>query len=60
MDTLSGSVLIHLLLAFPSGRVEGRGARRVVAAGYIAGLAQIPGLLFTPCDEGCNIDENPG
>ena len=57
VDTLSGSVLIHLLLAFPSGRVEGRWARRVVVAGYIAGFAQLPGLLFT-C-EGCNIDENP-
>ena len=59
VDTLSGSVLIHLLLAFPSGRVEGRWARRVVAFGYVAGFAQFPGLLFTSCDEGCNIDENP-
>ncbi len=59
VDTLSGSVLIHLLLAFPSGRVEGRWARRVVACGYVAGFAQIPALLFTPCDEGCAIDENP-
>jgi signal transduction histidine kinase len=59
MDTLSASILIHVLLAFPSGRVEGKWARRVVAAAYIAGASQLPGLLFTPCDEGCNIDENP-
>ncbi len=59
VDTLSGSVLIHLLLAFPSGRVEGRWSRRVVGFGYVAGFAQFPGLLFTSCDEGCNIDENP-
>ena len=59
VDTLSGSVLIHLLLGFPSGRVEGRWARRVVGFGYVAGFAQAPGLLFTSCEEGCNIDENP-
>ena len=59
VDTLSGAVLIHLLLAFPSGRVEGRWARRVVVFGYVAGFAQIPGLLFTSCEEGCTIDENP-
>jgi signal transduction histidine kinase len=59
MDTLSASILIHLLLAFPTGRVEGRWARRVVAAAYIAGASQLPGLLFTPCEEGCTIEENP-
>ena len=43
VDTLSGPALIHLLLAFPSGRVEGRWARRVVGFGYVAGFAQVPG-----------------
>jgi signal transduction histidine kinase len=31
----------------------------VVVAGYIAGVVQLPGLLFTPCEEDCNIGENP-
>ncbi len=32
-DTVIVSLLVHLLLAFPSGRLEGRGARIVVALG---------------------------
>ncbi len=51
VDTVTISVLIHLLLAFPSGHVEGRWTRRAVIAGYIAGALQVPGLLFTECLE---------
>lgn len=51
VDTIVISVLIHLLLAFPSGHVEGRWTRRAVIAGYIAGSLQLPGLLFTECQE---------
>ena len=36
VDTLVVALLVHLLLAFPSGRLEGRAARVVVAAGYLA------------------------
>ena len=59
VDTLSGSVLIHLLLAFPSGRVEGRWRAPGRRGRLRRRLAQLPGLLFTPCDADCTIDENP-
>src|SRR5690349_208941 len=49
VDTIVLSVLIHLLLAFPSGHVDGRWTRRAVRAGYIAGALQLPGLLFQAC-----------
>ena len=52
-DTLVISVLVHLLLAFPAGRVEGRAARRIVAIGYAAAALQVPLLLLTPCTEDC-------
>ena len=46
-DTLVLAVFVHLLLAFPSGRLEGVGERLVVGAGYVvATLLQLPPLLF--------------
>jgi signal transduction histidine kinase len=57
LNPFSISVLIHLLLAFPSGRVEGRWARRAVASAYIFGALQLPALLVMRCPE-CPF-ENP-
>ena len=46
-DTLVLAVFVHLLLAFPSGRLEGVPERLVVGAGYVvATLLQLPPLLF--------------
>lgn len=47
--TLPLSVLIHLVLASPSGVVRGRAARATVAAAYVVGLVfQAPIWAFTP------------
>jgi signal transduction histidine kinase len=47
LDSLFPSIAAHLLLAFPSGRLEGRAARWTVAGGYfLATVLQIPSLLF--------------
>src|SRR4051794_30019296 len=51
-DALAGSALIHLLLAFPSGEIEGRLARRAVVCAYVSAALQLPALLFTRCP-GC-------
>src|SRR5689334_13277142 len=48
-DTVAASALIHLLIAFPTGRVEGRLARGAVVSGYVAGALQLPMLLFMGC-----------
>ena len=46
-DTLVLAVFVHLLLAFPSGRLETVAERLVVGAGYVvATLLQLPPLLF--------------
>jgi signal transduction histidine kinase len=46
-DTLVLAVFVHLLLAFPSGRLERAADRVVVAGGYVvATLLQLPPLLF--------------
>ena len=50
-DTICIAALIHLLLAFPSGRVEGRWARTAMVAGYVAGVLQLPALLVNECAE---------
>jgi signal transduction histidine kinase len=42
-DTLIVALLVHLLLAFPSGRLTGRAARVTVAAGYVMAT-----VLHTP------------
>jgi signal transduction histidine kinase len=50
------AALIHLLLAFPTGRLETRRNRRLAAAGYFVAVAmQVPPLLFlkTPDEEFC-------
>jgi signal transduction histidine kinase len=51
LDSLPLAVLLHLLLAFPSGRVVGRAARWAVVAGYLVAIVlQIPQALVS--DEG--------
>ncbi|MDA0181459.1 histidine kinase [Solirubrobacter phytolaccae] len=50
-DTASISALVHLLIAFPSGRVEGRWPRRAVVAAYAAAALQLPALLVTSCGD---------
>jgi len=51
-DTICIAALIHLLLAFPTGRVEGRWARSAMVAAYVAGVLQLPALLVNECP-GC-------
>ncbi len=47
--TLVLAVAVHLLLAFPSGRLRGRLVRRTVLAGYATSLLlQAPRYLFAP------------
>ncbi|HEY6889297.1 MAG TPA: hypothetical protein VI300_15995, partial [Solirubrobacter sp.] len=60
-DTVIISLLIHLLLAFPSGRLETRGARIVATLGYVAGALQPALVLFSTCgsDTGDNCPSNP-
>ena len=46
-DTLIVALLVHLLLAFPSGRLAGRAARVTVAAGYVmATVLHAPQVLL--------------
>ena len=46
LDSLPLAVLLHLLLAFPSGRVDGRAARSRSLAGYLVAIVlQIPQVL---------------
>jgi signal transduction histidine kinase len=48
-ESLPLAVLIHLLLAYPSGRLDGRAARVTVAAGYAVALGlQYPQRLLPP------------
>jgi signal transduction histidine kinase len=47
LDSLFPSIAAHLLLAFPTGRLEGRAVRWTVAGGYfVATVLQLPSLLF--------------
>jgi signal transduction histidine kinase len=47
LDSLFPAIAVHLLLAFPSGRLEDRAARLTVAGGYcVATVLQLPSLLF--------------
>ncbi|MGI9031801.1 MAG: sensor histidine kinase [Ilumatobacteraceae bacterium] len=49
MSTVALAVIIHALLAFPSGRLDRGVSRRIVVAGYVvAGVLQSPLYLFTP------------
>lgn len=48
-ESLPLAVLIHLLLAYPSGRLDGRAARITVVAGYAVALGlQYPQRLLAP------------
>ncbi len=48
-ESLPFALLLHLLLAFPSGRVAGRPARITVAVGYVVALGlQYPQRLVGP------------
>jgi signal transduction histidine kinase len=47
LDALFPALIGHLLLAFPSGRLETRAERTIVAGLYlVATVLQVPGLLF--------------
>ena len=47
--TIPLAVVVHLLLAFPAGRLLSTAARVVVVAGYVVALVlQAPRYLFTP------------
>ncbi|MEA2478470.1 MAG: hypothetical protein QOJ07_392 [Thermoleophilaceae bacterium] len=54
-------LLIHLLLAFPSGRLEGRLPRVLAAAAYSAVALQVPwALVWDPrTDPGCDCPGHP-
>src|SRR5947208_6664658 len=54
-EVLIWAFLIHLLLSFPAGRLEGGVDRLIVAVGYInATVVQVAGLLLTdPVKAGC-------
>ena len=46
-DPIAVAVFVHLLLAFPSGRLGGRAAQLVVAGGYVTlGVTELASLLF--------------
>ena len=46
-DALFPVIVGHLVLAFPSGRLETRAERLLIAVGYFAGtVLQVPSLLF--------------
>jgi signal transduction histidine kinase len=45
LQSIPLAMMLHLLLAFPSGRIRGRAARSVVAAAYAVALLQIPQQL---------------
>lgn len=48
-DTLAYGVLIHMLLAYPSGRLRTRLNRGLVVAGYLVStVLDVPPLLFEP------------
>ena len=54
-EVLIWALLIHLLLSFPSGRLQGGVDRLIVAVGYFnATVVQVAGLLLTdPAKAGC-------
>ena len=58
-DTVIVSLLVHLLLAFPSGRLEGRAARIVVAMAYAAGALQPALVLFSALRRTTDCPSNP-
>jgi len=58
-DALVISAFIHMLLAFPSGRLESRSSRIVVWVASVAAVLQIPVILFgSGPDLGCNAEHS--
>ena len=58
-DALVISAFIHMLLAFPTGRLESRSSRIVVWVAYGAAILQIPVILFgSGPDLGCNAEHS--
>ena len=58
-DALVITLFAHLLLAFPTGRIETRGALIVATVGAVAAALQIVLVLFsTPPDLGCDATQN--
>src|SRR3954469_3230294 len=60
-SSLYAAVIVHMLLAFPTGRLEGRGVRALVATGYAAVLLVPLGIsmLRPGCDCGvANVPDN--
>jgi signal transduction histidine kinase len=56
-DALVISAFVHMLLAFPSGRLDSRAARIVVWVVYAAAVLQVPVVLFgSGPDLGCDAD----
>jgi signal transduction histidine kinase len=60
LGALWGPVLAHILLSFPTGRLQTRGQRRLLIAAYVlVPLAPVPAFLvsasedFTECDDEC-------
>jgi signal transduction histidine kinase len=61
VNNLFFAVMLHLLLAFPSGRLETRGHKRLAAASYFVAVPLgLPNTLFadTTNDEVCGCPEN--
>jgi signal transduction histidine kinase len=63
-DALVIATFVHLLLAFPGGRLETRAARVVTVVGYAAAALQVPIVLFGAgpelgCDSVAECPANP-
>ena len=57
LDALFPAFAAHLLLAFPTGRLDSRAERMVVGAGYfVVTVLQVPSLLFE--ERGCCTPRN--
>jgi signal transduction histidine kinase len=61
LANLHAAVFAHMLLAYPDGRLEGVGVRRLVAAAYVLSvLGPLPYLLFgTNADLECACPRSP-
>ena len=57
-DTVIVSLLVHLLLAFPSGRLDGRTAVVATTLAYVGGALQVPLVLVSQCS-GEHCPSNP-
>jgi hypothetical protein len=61
LATASPPLLLHLVLAYPSGRLETRAARMVVIFGYLAGfgLKAVIVILAPSVPQTCRCPQNP-